>query len=296
MPAKEFICPNGGVKPIEDCLNKGCSMKERCLFLPTLRAIAASLERNLEGFTVTELISGTREVYLKKTRDYPVDPMKHLYAVQGSAAHLLHQGQATGNMLGEERIYGDNFSGQIDLYGAILDKDTATLGDYKVTSSYKLMKALGRYKVDVPTGEVYKSGARKGQAKTVKEWREGGVRNIQDWAIQLNCYRMLLEKEGFPVKRMVIQAFCRDQGAMTAKSRGIEKPAYFVEINKINDRWLNRYIKAKSQKLKQALEQKRLPPPCSAKARWHGKKCLEYCDVASLCPYGINLTMGAKSA
>ena len=55
MPAKEFICPNGGVKPIEDCLNKGCSMKERCLFLPTLRAIAASLERNLEGLLLQSL-------------------------------------------------------------------------------------------------------------------------------------------------------------------------------------------------------------------------------------------------
>lgn len=294
MPAKSFACPNGSSVAIEDCL-KACHLQKRCLFLPTLRAIAASLDRNIEGHTVTELISGTREIFLKKTLDYIVDPFKQLYAVQGSAAHLLHQGHTNGNLLGEERIFGSHCSGQIDLYGAILDEDSSTLGDYKVTSSYKLMRALGKYKVDVPTGEVYKSGPRAGLEKTVKEWRDGGVRHVLDWAIQLNCYRMLLEKEGFPVNRLVVQAFCRDQNLMTAKSRGIEQPAYFVEINRISDRWLNRYIEAKAKKLKKALDKNELPPPCSARARWKGRKCMEYCEVNSCCPYGINI-MGLKSA
>lgn len=288
MPAKYFQCLDGGVMEIKDCL-KECRIKQRCLFLPTLRAIAESLDRNIEGFTVTELISGTREIYLKKTKDYSVDPMKRLYAVQGTAAHVMHQDKATGDMFGEERIYGSHCSGQVDLYGAILDGDSATLGDYKVTSSYKLMKALGKYKVDVPTGEFYKSGPRKGQEKTVKEWGDGGVRHILDWAIQLNTYRMLLEKEGMPVNRMIIQAFCRDQGLMTAKTRSIEQPAYFIEINKISDRWLNRYIGGKANKLKKALEEHKMPSHCNARANWHDRKCLEYCEVSSFCPYAQNL-------
>ena len=53
------------------------------------------------------------------------------------------------------------------------------------------MRALGYYKVDVLTGEVYKTGARKGQPKTRKEWRMDGVKHLLDWAIQLNYYRML---------------------------------------------------------------------------------------------------------
>ena len=288
MPAKYFQCPDGGFMEIKDCL-KECRIKQRCLFLPTLRAIAESLDRNIDGFTVTELIGGTREVYLKKTKDYPVNPMRQLYAVQGTAAHVMHQNKATGDMLGEERIYGNHCSGQIDLYGAILDEDAATLGDYKVTSSYKLMRALGKYKVDVPTGEFYKSGARKGQEKTVKEWRDGGVRHILPWAIQVNAYRMLLEKEGFSVKRMVILAFCRDFGLQISKQRGIEAPAHLIEVKRISDRWLKRYIEGKAKKLKAALEEHKMPPPCNARTNWHDRKCNGYCEVASFCTYAQSL-------
>lgn len=295
MPATCFKCPDGGITEIKDCL-KECRMKQRCLFLPTLRTVAESLDRNIEGFSVTELISGTCEVYLKKTKDYVVDPMKRLYAVQGTAAHVMHQDKTDGNMIGEERIYGSHCSGQIDLYGTILDEDGDTLGDYKVTSSYKLMRALGKYAVSVPTGEYFKSGPRKGQGKTIREFRDGGVRHILDWAIQINCYRMLLEKEGFSVKRMVILAFCRDFGLQISKQRGIDRPAYLIEINRISDRWLKRYIEAKADRLKESLKKQKIPYPCRPRARWHGRKCLEYCEVASFCPYGINIQMGMKVA
>ena len=296
MGAKYFQCTDGATIEIETCL-KECRMKQRCLFLPTLRSVAESLERNIDGLTVTELINGTCEMYLKKTTDYIVDPMQRLYAIQGTAAHVLHQAKADGNMLGEVRIHGDYCSGQIDLYGAILGgSDDETLGDYKFTSSYKLMRALGKYMVNVPTGEYFKSGPRKGLEKTIKEIRDGGVRHIEDWSIQLNAYRVLLEREGFIVKRMVILAFCRDYGLQVAKQRGIDAPAYLIEINRISDRWIKRYIKAKANKLEEALEKKRIPSPCSPRARWHGNKCLKYCEVSSFCPYGINIKMGMKAA
>ena len=288
MGAKYFQCTDGATIEIETCL-KECRMKQRCLFLPTLRSVAESLERNIDGLTVTELINGTCEMYLKKTTDYIVDPMQRLYAIQGTAAHVLHQAKADGNMLGEVRIHGDYCSGQIDLYGAILDGGEETLGDYKVTSSYKLMRALGKYAVSVPTGEYIKSGPRKGLEKTLKEIRDGGVRYIQDWAIQLNCYRMLLEKEGFTVNRIVILAFCRDYGLQIAKQRGIDAPAYLIEINRISDRWLKRYIKAKADKLNEALEKKQIPSPCSSRERWHDRKCTGYCEVSSFCPYTQSL-------
>ena len=75
------------------------------------------------------------------------------------------------------------------------------MGDLKVTSSYKLMKAFGIYKVDVPTGELYKTGVKKGQPKYRKEFRFDGVKDVLDWAIQLNYYRMLLEQQGFKVSK-----------------------------------------------------------------------------------------------
>ena len=59
MPANQFICPNGKTIPIAHCL---CHCKEhsRCMFLPTLRAIAKAANRNLPTPSVTELLSGTR--------------------------------------------------------------------------------------------------------------------------------------------------------------------------------------------------------------------------------------------
>ena len=90
MPATHFICPNGQTVKIADCLNQ-CPNSQRCMFLPTLRAVANSLNRNISEPTVTELIAGTRETFLKKTSDYAVDPASILYALQGQAIHSINE-------------------------------------------------------------------------------------------------------------------------------------------------------------------------------------------------------------
>lgn len=290
MSATKFICPNGNAIRIEDCL-KSCMMKQRCMFLPTLRAVAKSLDRGLSEPSVTELLAGTREMYLKKTTDYAVDPQSTLYALHGSAVHTINENHTEGNILSEIRLTDDTTTGKFDMYGKILDEDDGVLGDLKITSSYKLMKALGMYKVDVFTGEVYKTGLKKGQPKTRKEFRYDGVKHVMDWAIQLNYYRILLEKQGFQVNKMVIQAMCRDNSLRIAGERGIDKPIYLIPINKISDRWLIRYMDYKAKQLKKALQEKRLPLRCSAKERWNNRKCLDYCVVAGNCPYGSALKL-----
>ena len=145
MGATEFKCPSGDKVKIKSCL-ENCINGKRCMFLPTLRAVAKSLDRKLDEPTVTELLCGTRETYLKKTTDYSVDPIQQLYAIHGSAVHTINEGFTDGNMLSEERIVDDVTSGKFDLYGQIIDFSDKTLGDFKVTSSFKLMKALGYYK------------------------------------------------------------------------------------------------------------------------------------------------------
>lgn len=282
MPATKFICPDGKHIHISDCL-LSCRLAQRCMLLPTLRAIAKTLNRNLTGFSVTELIGGVREAYLKKTCEYAVNPQARIYALHGSAAHVINERNIDGDILGEERLFGEVCSGQFDLYGALVDDDTATLGDIKVTSSYKIMRAMGMYKVEVPTDEVYKTGVRKGKVKTVKEWRSDGVRNLLDWAIQLNCYRMLLEKQGFPVRQMIIQAICRDNSLRIASERNIRQAVYLIPINRISDRWLIRYLKHKAKLLEVALSKNKPPMYCRARENWHGRKCLEYCEVSTHC-------------
>ena len=288
MGAIEFKCPNGNKVEIKTCL-ASCPSNQRCMFLPTLRAVADSLNRKIDEPTVTELLCGTRETYLKKTTDYAVNPVQQLYALHGSAVHTINEGFTDGNILSEERLTDDITSGKFDLYGQIISYGDNTLGDYKITSSYKLMRVLGYYKVDVPTGEVYKTGLKKGQPKTKKEWRTDGVRHILDWAIQLNYYRILLEQRGFEVKDMKIQAFCRDFSLRIAAERNITSPLYIININKISDRWIKLYMETKAKRLKTALKNSKMPPVCSSKERWKDRKCLDYCAVGDNCEYGIVL-------
>ena len=288
MPATKFICPDGTRIRIADCL-KGCPNAQRCMFLPTLRAVANSLDRKISEPTVTELIAGVRETYLKKTSAYAVDPSSVLYALQGQVIHSINERNTQGSILSEERLKDEVTSGQFDLYGKILDEEEGVLGDLKVTSSFKLMKALGIYKVDVPTGEVYKSGAKKGLPKTKKEFRYDGVRDLLEWSIQLNYYRILLEQQGFKVNRMYIQALCRDFNLRIANERGITQAIYIIQINRISDHWLKRYFAHKAKLLREAIEKNELPPVCSVRERWNDRKCLDYCAARENCPYAQNL-------
>lgn len=292
MPATKFICPDGQRVDIADCL-RGCPNNQRCMFLPTLRAVAKSLDRNLSEPTVTELISGTRETFLKKTTDYAVEPASILYALHGQAVHSINEQHTQGDILSEERLKDEITSGQFDLFGKILDGDDGVLGDLKVTSSFKLMKALGIYKTKIDIGEVYKSGVKKGLPKFRTELRFDGVRDLLDWAIQLNAYRMLLERIGFKVNRMFIQALCRDSGLRIAAERGITKPVYIIPVNKISDRWLTRYFQHKAKILREAIATKTLPPICSVRERWGNRKCLGYCAARENCPHAQKLVKEA---
>lgn len=282
MPAKEFICPDGHHVRIKECLQK-CPMTERCMFLPTLKAIANSLNRDIEQPTVTELISGVRETYLKKTEDYAVNPQELLYAIQGQAVHTLHESSLTDGILSEVRLHDDITSGKFDLYGKIIGEEEGVLGDLKVTSSYKIMKALGIYKERVPTGEFYKTGARKGEEKYQNELRYDGVHYVMDWALQLNYYRMLLEQHGFEVHRMYIQAICRDSSLRIAAERGVDKNVYLIPINPISNRWIRRYFDMKAKQLNMALKTDTIPSLCRVKETWHGRKCQDYCSVRFQC-------------
>lgn len=295
MPAKWFVCPNGEQIEIAECLEK-CSSGSRCMLLPTLRSIAASLNRNLAGASVTELLEGTRAAYLKKATEYAVNPQKRLSALMGTGVHAVHEEHAYGDISSEVRLYGEHCSGKYDLYGAVLDADTAILADIKTASAAKISRALGYYKADVPTGAVFKSGPRKGEPKTRKEWRAGGVRHTRDWSIQLNSYRILLESQGMPVYRMVVQAICRDAGARATAEYGLDKAVFLIPVNKISDRWINRYLGYKAVLLEMALKHGITPPPCNYRERWRNDaKCQAYCDVADTCDYGQKVKSRASA-
>ena len=282
MGAKRFICPNGERVMIGDCLNE-CTQKVRCMGKPTLKNLAANCrDRGFNKFSVTELIRGTREMFLLKNMDYDVDPQSMLFAAHGTAIHKINEENSEG-IISELRLENDIATGQIDAYGDVLGTGENILLDYKVTSSYKARKALGLHQVDVPTGEVYKTGAKKGQPKYKKELRKDGIRGVFEWALQLNFYRMLLEENGYKVEGMYIQMYVRNYSSNVSTEKDVLRPINIIKINKISDIWIRRWFKAKLDRLEYALKENELPAPCKKRETWNGNKCQGYCNVASYC-------------
>lgn len=290
MPARFFICPDGQQIEITDCL-AGCRMAGelpagRCLSLRTLRLIGEQREWTGKPST-TQLLKGTREAYLEITTDYSLNPQDELWRVNGSKVHKLLE-QYHDNALGEERLHDEICSGQFDFY----DATDEALFDTKNWGSYKIMKALGLQQIEVPTGEVYKTGPKKGQAKTRKKWIEGGEPDLFNEEIQLNDYRMKLEAAGFPVSKMFIEALCRDGNTYMAKQRGVEQAGVLIPIRKLTDREVKNYLWVKALALDAALTLGiTATEKCDARERWAvgdepGRKCLRYCRVSHSCING----------
>ena len=102
---------------------------------------------------------------------------------------------------------------------------------------------------------------------------------------------MLLERAGFKVSRMYVQAICRDASLRIATERGIDKPVYIIPINKIGDSWLTSYFRHKAKVLSEAITTNTLLPGCSFRERWNDRKCLSYCAARENCPHSKSLSM-----
>ena len=280
MGYKYFICPDNQKCEISGCL-QSCRMEKRCLSLPTLRAI--SQQREWTGIpSTTQLLKGTREAWLEIVNDdLIINPQDRMFSLLGTKVHGTLE-RHTDNMLSEERISDEVSSGQMDCY----DANSMTLYDYKTAGSYKVMQALGIVMVDVPTGEVYKTGEKKGQPKTRKE-PQNGQPDMREWELQLNDYRIKLESQGFAVKDMYIEAIVRDGGTIAARSRGIIQKAYLIPVRRMPDEEVKTYFKIKADALQSALATEVIPPPCTDEECWERRKCKAYCTAWEHCDIGL---------
>lgn len=295
MGATQFICPNKDKVSIAQCLSL-CPHHIRCMGKPILEAVANSVKDRGLGrkYSVTELIGGTRELYLKKTTDYAVDPQDQIFAMHGSSIHSICERSSSPDVLIEIRLSNELYTGQIDAYGNLLGNGRKILMDYKVTSSYKASLAMGYYKVDELTGELYKTGTKKGMPKTRKVLKTDGVRKILSWAIQVNAYRMLLEEHNFRVDDMYIQLYVRDYSLRIAAERNIDKPVYLLKVNKISDEYLKRYFGVKKALIDYAIDSGNIPGFCRKTEMWNGRKCEGYCAAYEACKKAAESSITAK--
>jgi hypothetical protein len=286
-----FICPDGERVLHADCLEKPCRMASkhpigRCKALPLLRRLAHVRQWNGKPST-TQCINGTMEAFLKVTRDYYIDPEAAIFRTMGTLTHGLLEQYATGsNELSEVKLDDMLTTGILDHF----DGNDMILLDYKNSGSFKVAAALGLRQVEVPTLDakgqqaIYKTGPRKGQPKTHKEWHEGGITGLAvfDWSLQMSHYRDLLTPKlpnGWSVRKMAIQIITRDGGTSAARSRGVNL------INGMSTHWVNRYFARKAQDLTTAIRENRWEKPCKPRERWENRKCREFCEVREQCPF-----------
>lgn len=293
MPYTEFICPDGCKCKIEDCL-QGCRLADkinpetgshwvaggRCLSRQTLAAIAEQREWTGKPST-TQLLKGTREAYLELTEEYAINPKDHLFMLHGTKVHEGLEAHTDGDALAEVRLDDGVSTGAFDYFDEepCEEEGHGYLYDHKTYGSYKAAKVLGLRSVKELVG-YYKNG--KPKYRTVI--KSDGVHSRLDLAIQLNDYRMKIEKcLGKVVDKMLCEIIVRDGNTYMAKNRGVTENGYLVPVNRISDKWVERYMKKKAGDLKKAMKEKKLPPPCRPSEVWGGRKCGSYCAVREFC-------------
>jgi hypothetical protein len=208
--------------------------------------------------------------------------------VHGTKAHRKLQdfGDDEGSIL-EGIIEGDDVSetGIFDLLET--EKGRTALVDYKTSGSYKVAAALGMVVIDEETGDVYKSGPRKGEKKTRKMLTQADAAiDRRDWELQLNKYRVELERRGHKVDDLYIQCIVRDGNTWIARSRGVARNLYYFPITRLPDKEVLLYFKRKREALLKALEVGHWTDPCNEHENWNGIRCTRYCEVAEHCPLG----------
>ena len=286
MPAIGFKYPEGDTISFQDALeDRKLDVERMGVYITALEEMAKQRDPDRKP-SVTECLTGTCEAYLKRKKEYYIDPQEHAFALAGTLHHARLENNAKEESA-ELSLEGMDITGIVDLY----DEESKSLIDYKNAGSFKVAQALGLdfYLEDDPSGAVYlRNGkwGRKGQPKKVKRyWANPEKVDLGDWDWQINCYRYMLEKQGKEVNSMYVQITVRDGGIQAARDRGVENKIYLIEVPYIHNDHIEEKFMTKRDLLLEAINLDKLPNKCSEEETWYGKKCEFYCDVRDLCPY-----------
>lgn len=237
--------------------------------------------------STTQLITGTMNAFLKLTTDYATSPDSRAFMINGTKGHGNLEAAGDEYSLLEEKFNDDEteVTGIADVLE--IEGKEIILADNKVSGSFKVAKALGFFVDEEPTGDVFKTGKRKGEQKTRKILkRDDSKIDRWEWEMQLNKYRMEFERRGFKPTALKIQCIVRDGNTYIARSRGVFRNIYYFNISFLPDEVVNNYFQEKKAALLKALAQGYWDDICSAKENWDGLKCQSYCEVAEFCKYG----------
>lgn len=259
MPIVGFICPDGVKTKVEECFQK-CRLEEklksgRCKAIPFLRKVARN--RIWDGIpSTTQLLSGTRETYLKVHKPYYIDPDRKTAALIGTGVHsLLYKLIDSSSEKAEETIYNELLQGTYDMY----DPETKTLYDYKTWGVWKLVKVL-------------------------KGTPSEAANALFEVVLQLHAYKGLLQ-EKYPelqIKRLAVQIISRETNLSYAKKMGITYGSPLIVLPDISQELVREYFGIKKEKLELATMLD-WAPVCNQRENWNSRKCDEFCEVKDLC-------------
>lgn len=298
MPLTKFKCPDGQEIPVEECL-KGCRLKGainqftgepycpsgRCLSRRALQSIANTREWKGTPST-TQLLRSPCENYLEITTDYAIDPIQQVFALFGTQVHAQLEANTPEGGTSEVRLKDDVSSGQFDFIDAEgKPEGHVSLYDTKTYGSYVAAKVL-RIQAHEKSNGTYKNG----KPRKIKFFTRDGMFGHMDLPIQLSDYAdKIEEKLGVKVDDINVEIIVRDGNTYIATSRGVTEPYYLVPIHRISTHWVKAFMKARAERLKKALDTGIVPPPCSYRDSWEGRKCESYCNVRDNCPYAQDM-------
>jgi len=288
MPLTGFEYPDGDIVSLEDVNTGNVDVMRMGIALPTLLHMAKQRDNNRPPST-TELLIGTCQAYLQRKVDYTINPQDNAFALAGTMHHSKLEDSANEVDMGlnaEVALEYEGITGIVDLY----DENNKTLIDYKNTGSYKITRLLGiQFKYGKHPTERYKRSGKWGKVGSRKRikifYEDPETADFGEWGWQINWYRLLLEKNGYPVDDMYIQATVRDGGIAMARDRGVDKNIYLIKVPYIhNDHLLDKFLTNRDD-LVDALRNDSLPDICNDEETWDGRKCEAYCPVRFKCPY-----------
>lgn len=290
-----FRCPDGERQPIAACIDGNCRMKERCAPLTYLKACGE--QRPWSGKpSVTQLLNGTRASYLSLTTDFAVSPDDLAFQTIGSGAHLRMQSRG-----GDDSEVGIEFEGITGIFDFVEKWEGETvLWDYKTSGSYAVARAIGMTaQKEALLDENGQQMMWRGKARTTTTFSvDRDQRDLKDWALQLNFYRVAHErKQNIKIDRMFIFSVVRDGGTVVAKQRGVEKNTYMIDVPMMDDDGVILYFVHKRDALLDALEKGKVPGECTREEAWDGRRCKGYCAVAEACArIGCSYMKGGEDA
>jgi hypothetical protein len=277
-------------------------MGKRCLTKATLCKIAYG--KKWKGrVSVTDCLRGTMELFLRYTKDWYANPKWFAYMLLGISHHSILEEAARNNIknaLVEKdcRMEDDDIVGVLDIVEPDDEEpDKYCLTDYKTWGSFQVAKALGITKIEVPDpeGGIYSRGPRKGMPRTIEVTGSDPAKSdMHDTELQLNRYRMGMEKRGFPISNMAVQATVRDGNTRSAKDRGVTDTMYLFDVKRLDDSFVEEFFIRKRDNIIKAMNDGKWDEPCSDRECWDGQKCRQgltmgYCPVANFCPKGAQL-------